>query len=155
MASFSMPLGNEPLLLSAANVLRASGIALLLKTYPNQRFVDTLTSIAISDVQVGFQGNPVGRTQRPNHSSALIHPEVISESTQAELRKGRVKKSRISRSITSAPQSASSLSKRMAFKLDGESFSIFPPHKVPPLMMVSPKNTAPLSTKLSTMQFNW
>src|SRR5437762_1692598 len=153
MASFSMPLSNEPLLLSVANVLQASGIVQLLKTYPNQRFVDTLTSIAISGAQVGFQGNPVGRTQRPNHSSVLIHPEVISESIQAELRKGRVKKSRISRSITSAPQSASSLSKQMAFKLEGESFSI--PHKVPPLMTVSPKNTAPLSMKLSTMQFNW
>ena len=47
-ATFSMPLNNEPLPPSAANVLRASGIAKLLKTYPNQRFVDTLTSIAIS-----------------------------------------------------------------------------------------------------------
>src|SRR5216117_1891807 len=91
MASFSMPLGNEPLPPSALNVLRESGIAQLLKTYPNQRFVDTLTSIAISGAQVGFQGNPLGRTQRPNHSSALIHPEVISESIQAELQKGRVK----------------------------------------------------------------
>jgi len=86
-----MPLSNEPLLPSAVNVLRASGIVQLLKTYPNQHFVDTLTSIAISGAQVGFQGNPLSRTQCPNHSSALIHPEVISKSIQAELRKGQVK----------------------------------------------------------------
>ena len=103
MASFSMALGNEPLPLSAANVLRASGIAQLLKTYPNQRFVDTLTSIAISGVQVGFQGNPVSRTQRPNHSSALIHPEVTVSQFKLSFGKDGSKKSRISRSITSAP----------------------------------------------------
>jgi hypothetical protein len=63
----------------------------LLQTYPNQRFVDTLTSIAISGACVGFQGAPAGTTQRPNHSSARLHPDVISKSIQDELRKGRVK----------------------------------------------------------------
>ena len=45
-----MPLGNEPLPPSAANVLRASGIAQLLKTYPNQRFVDTHSHPSLSQV---------------------------------------------------------------------------------------------------------
>lgn len=91
MAAFSLPIGNEPLPPSAATVLRASGIAQLLKTYPNRRFVDTLTSIAISGARVGFQGDPVARTQRPNHSSAFDHPEIIGESIQAELQKGRIR----------------------------------------------------------------
>ena len=91
MATFSIPPSNEPLPPSAANVLRASGIAKLLQTYPNQRFVDTLTSIAISGARVGFQGDPVDRPQRSNHSSALNHPEIISESIQADLRKGRIR----------------------------------------------------------------
>src|SRR5271170_1033283 len=56
LASFSLSFGDDPLPPSTANVLRASGIAKLLKAYPNQRFVDTLTSIAISGARVGFQG---------------------------------------------------------------------------------------------------
>ena len=39
-ASFSVSLSTEPLLPSEANVLRADGIVDLLKTYPNQRFID-------------------------------------------------------------------------------------------------------------------
>ena len=85
-----MPLSNEPLPPSAANVLRASGIAMLLKICPNQRFVDILTSIAISDARVGFQGDPVGRIQRSNHFSAFHHPEIINESIQADLRNRRI-----------------------------------------------------------------
>jgi hypothetical protein len=90
MATVFMPLCNDPLPQSAANVLRPFGIAKLLRTYPNQRFVDTLTSIAISGARVGFQGDPVGRTQRPNHSSAFNHPEIISDAIEAELKKGRI-----------------------------------------------------------------
>ena len=91
-ATFSVSFGNEsPLLPSVANVLRADGIADLLKTYPNQRFVDTLTSIAISGARVGFQGQPNCRTQRPNHSTAFAHPEIITDAIQNELRKGRLK----------------------------------------------------------------
>jgi hypothetical protein len=90
-ATFSVSLSTEPLLPSAANVLRADGIADLLKTYPNQRFVDTLTSIATSGARVGFHGNPSGQIRRPNHSSAFAHPEIITESIQNELQKGRVK----------------------------------------------------------------
>ena len=81
-----MSLGNESLS-SSADVLRASEIAELLKTYLNQRFVDTIISIAILGARVGFQGNFVGRTQRSNHSSAFIHLEVISESIQTEFQK--------------------------------------------------------------------
>jgi len=97
-ASFSVSLNNEPLLPSTANVLQADGIADLLKTYPNQRFVDTLTSIAIHGARVGFQGNSSGQIRRPNHSSAFSHPEIVMKSIQNELQKGRVKQ------ISSLPQ---------------------------------------------------
>jgi hypothetical protein len=90
-AAFSMPLTNEPLPPSAANVLRASGIAKLLETYPNHHFVDTLTSIAISGARVGFGGQPAGRVSRPNHSLALLHPEIVRGAIQDEVHKGRVK----------------------------------------------------------------
>src|SRR5436309_13955773 len=53
---------NERLPISAANVLNAQGIAELLRNYPNQRFVDTLASIAISGVQVGYTGSLSGQT---------------------------------------------------------------------------------------------
>jgi hypothetical protein len=53
--------------------------------------VDTLTSIAISGARVGFQGIPAGHVQRQNHSTAYAHPEIITESIQSELRKGRIK----------------------------------------------------------------
>ena len=39
-----------------ANILQADGITELLKTYPNQRFIDTLMSNAIYEARVGFQG---------------------------------------------------------------------------------------------------
>ena len=76
---------------SAANVLQADGIAHLLRNYPNQRFVDTLTSIAISGAQVGFQGSPSGQIRCRNHPSAYARPEIIMESIQTELRMGQVK----------------------------------------------------------------
>src|SRR5277367_1383974 len=91
-ATFSVSLGMAPPLKpSAANVLRADGIQELLKSYPNHRFTDTLTSIAISGARIGFQGRPAGHVQRFNHSTAYTHPEIISESIQSELRKGRIK----------------------------------------------------------------
>src|SRR5438552_13951854 len=97
-ASFSVSHSTEPLLPSVANVLRADGIADLLQTYPNQRFVDTLTSIALYGARVGFQGTSSGHIRRPNHSSAFAHPEIVMESIQNELQKGRVKQ------ISSLPQ---------------------------------------------------
>jgi len=64
----------------------------LLRTYPNRRFVDTITSIALHGTRVGFEGNPSGQVQRPNHASAFSHPEIITQSIQNELQKGRVKR---------------------------------------------------------------
>ena len=82
-------------------------------------------------------------------------PRSSANQFKLRFRKGDSKKSLISRSITSAPQLVSFQSKWMAFKLDEESSLIFPSHKVPPSMMVSRKNMAHLSMKLSTMQYNW
>jgi hypothetical protein len=130
-----MPLINEPLLPSTANILYASGIAKSLQSYPNQRFVDALTSITISGARVGFQRAPAGKTQRPNHSSAQLHPEVISKSNQEELRKGRVKEN------TSALPSASFQSSSKEYKPGGESSSMFPPHKDSLSTMGSQGNT--------------
>ena len=76
---------NECLPISAANVLNAQGIAELLRNYPNQRFVDTLVSIAISGVQVGYSGSLSG------HASTFAHPNVIADSIQSDISKGRVK----------------------------------------------------------------
>ena len=91
-ASFSVSFGSDlSLPPSVANVLRPDGIAELLKNYPNQRFVDTLTSIAISGARIGFQGQTSGRVQCPNHTTASAHPQIITESIQNELRKGRIK----------------------------------------------------------------
>ena len=55
-ASFSVSVSTEPLPPSAANVLRADGISELLKTYPNQRFMDTLLSITLYGARIGFEG---------------------------------------------------------------------------------------------------
>jgi hypothetical protein len=99
-ATFSVSVGSEPLRPSPANVLRAVGIADLLKSYPNQRFVDTLISIAMYGACIGFRGNPSGRVQCPNHASAFAHPEIIEQSIQSELQKGRLKQ------ISSLPSNA-------------------------------------------------
>jgi len=90
-ASFSVLLSTESLLPSAANVLRADGIADLLKTYPNQRFVDTLMFIAICGTRVDFQGHPFDHIRLPNHFSTFAHPEIIMESIQNELQKEYIK----------------------------------------------------------------
>ena len=83
--------GDKPLPSSSANVLRAAGIAELLSQYPNQRFVDTLTSIVTHGIRVGYEGSLSGRTRRPNHSSSYLHVDVIKNSIQSELKKGRIK----------------------------------------------------------------
>ena len=77
--------------LSPANVLNSTGIAKLLKKYPNRRFVDTLLSITISGARVGYKGTLSGQTRRPNHASAFTHADIISKSIQSELDKGRLK----------------------------------------------------------------
>ena len=83
--------GDKPLPSSSANVLRAAGIVELLSQYPNQRFVDTLTSIVTHGIRVGYEGSLSGRTRRPNHSSSYLHVDVIKNSIQSELKKGRIK----------------------------------------------------------------
>jgi Reverse transcriptase (RNA-dependent DNA polymerase) len=90
LASFSTSLSNEPLPPWAANVLQAPGISKLLQAYPNRRFVDTLTSIALTGARVGFQGNPAGVIRRPNHSPAFHHPDVVHKSIHDEIQKGWV-----------------------------------------------------------------
>ena len=77
--------------LSSANVLNSTGIAKLLKKYPNRRFVDTLLSITVSGARVGYEGTLSGQTRRPNHASAFTHADIISKSIQSELDKGRLK----------------------------------------------------------------
>ena len=81
---------NTPLPSSNANVLNPQGIATLLRHYPNQRFVDTLVSIALKGVTVGYTGSPTGQTRRPNHASTSVHPDVITKSIQFEIDAGRV-----------------------------------------------------------------
>src|SRR5439155_2381293 len=88
---------NEHLPISVANVLNAQGIAELLRNYPNQRFVDTPVSIAISGIQVGYTGSLSGQTRRPNHATVFAHPNVITDSIQSDISKGQVKE------ITSLP----------------------------------------------------
>ena len=90
-ASFSVSVGTELLPPSTANVLRAEGISELLESYPNQRFVDTLLSITLYGARVGFECAPSGHVQRPNHSTAFAHPEIITESITKEVQNGRVK----------------------------------------------------------------
>jgi len=86
-----IPSSSNPLPSSPANVLHAVGIAELLQQYPNRRFVDTITTIAASGVRVGFEGSNLGQTRRPNHASAFAHPDIITNSIQSEISKGRVK----------------------------------------------------------------
>jgi hypothetical protein len=72
-------------------VLRAAGIAELLFQYLNQRFVDTLISIATYGVRIRYQGFLSGQIRKPNHASAYLFAEVITEFIQSELKKGRIK----------------------------------------------------------------
>jgi Reverse transcriptase (RNA-dependent DNA polymerase) len=91
-ASFAISTVDAELLpTSTANGLQAFGISELLSTYPNRRFVDTLLSIALHGARIGFEGQPSGRVQRRNHSTAFVHPQTISESIRREIEKGRVK----------------------------------------------------------------
>jgi hypothetical protein len=50
--------------------LNPQGISLLLRNYPDKRFVDTLVSIASSGVRIGYEGDPDCRTESKNHRSA-------------------------------------------------------------------------------------
>src|SRR5205814_2140586 len=59
--------------------------------YPNQRFVDTLTSIATHGVHVGYEGPLSRQTHRSNPASSYLHMDVITKSIQSELEKGRIK----------------------------------------------------------------
>ena len=70
--------------------LRPQGIAELLQHYPDKRFVDNLISIATHGARIGYEG-PSTSTRRPNHASALMHPDIINASIQSELEKGRIK----------------------------------------------------------------
>jgi len=88
---------NTPLPSSKANVLNPQGISTLLRHYPNQRFVDTLVSIALNGITVGYTGSPTGQTRRPNHASTSVHPDVITKSIQSEIAANRV------REITNLP----------------------------------------------------
>ena len=77
--------------ISSANVLHPQGIAHLLRQYPNRRFVDALISIATSGVRIGYEGSLSAQTRRPNHASAFTHSDIITDSIQSEIIKGRIK----------------------------------------------------------------
>ena len=66
-------------------------IAELLSLYPDQRFVDTLITIATSGARLGYVGPLTGQTQQPNHASSYSHADVITKQIQNEVAKGRVK----------------------------------------------------------------
>ena len=82
---------HEPLPHSSANVLNPQGIAELLKHYPNQRFVDTITAIATCGARVGYIGPLTRRIRRPNHTSSFTQAEIITAQIQNELAKKRIK----------------------------------------------------------------
>ena len=86
-AIFSISLSNESLSSFMMNILRASEIAKLLKTYPNQCFVDIFMFIVISSAQINFQNDLVHRTQHSNHFSAFNHSKIINKSIQINLQK--------------------------------------------------------------------
>jgi hypothetical protein len=79
----------EPL--STASSLNPQGISLLLRNYPDKRFVDTLVSIASSGVRIGYEGDLSTRSESKNHRSALKQVDVITKSIQSEIDKGRIK----------------------------------------------------------------
>ena len=89
--SFFISLSIESLLLFMINVLWVDEIADLLKIYLNQCFVDTLTSIALYDACVDFQGNSFDHIWHSNHFSMFAHLEIVMKSIQNELQKRRVK----------------------------------------------------------------
>jgi hypothetical protein len=64
-------------------------IANLLQTYPDREFVKTLITIATYGARIGYQG-PIVFRRYPNHKSAIAYANVISESIQSELNKGRI-----------------------------------------------------------------
>ena len=76
---------------STANVLHPQNIAHLLQQYPNRQFVETLISIAISGVRIGYEGSLFAQTRRSNHTSAFTHPEIITNTIQSEIKTGWIK----------------------------------------------------------------
>ena len=80
----------------SANVLRAADIAELLSQYLNQRFVDTLISIATHDVRIKYEESLSSRMCRSNHAFSYLHMDVIKNSIQFELEKSRIKQIQLS-----------------------------------------------------------
>ena len=72
------------------NTLNVGGLTRLLRNYPDLQFVHTLIAIAQHGAQIGCDG-PHGCTRQPNHSSGLMHADVITKSIQLELDKGRIR----------------------------------------------------------------
>ena len=79
------------LLQSPANLLQSKGIAHLLRHYPNRRFVDTLISIVLFGARVGYEGPQSIQIRKPNHLSAYAHPDIVTNSIESEVIKGRIK----------------------------------------------------------------
>ena len=86
------PLNSSNILSSSiANVLHSQNITHLLQQYFNRQFVETLVSIAISGVHIGYEGSLSAQIHRPNHTSAFAHPEIITNAIQSEIKTGRIK----------------------------------------------------------------
>jgi len=77
--------------LSTPASLNPQGISLLLRNYPDKRFINTLVSIASSGIRIGYEGDLDCRTESKNHRSALKQVDVITKSMQSEIDKGRIK----------------------------------------------------------------
>jgi len=88
---------NEPLPFPGS--LTPEGIQHLLHDYPDKSFVDTLVSIALFSVQIGYEESRNYRIEEPNHRSALLQADVIVNSIQSEIDKGRIKEIQLCRAI--------------------------------------------------------
>lgn len=76
--------------MSKANTLNVESIIQLLHTYPDQNFIYILITITKFGAQIGYNGSRC-HIQQPNHSSATIYADIITESIQLEFDKGRIK----------------------------------------------------------------
>ena len=85
------PLPPREPLSSSSVTLNPNGIARLLQTYPDKRFVHTLVSIATSGTRIGYEGSLDFKVRESNHRSALHHADIVTRSIQSEIAKGRVK----------------------------------------------------------------
>ena|SRR5947207_6576844 len=150
--TFSTPLSNGPLPPSAANVCERLGSQSYSRPIPTSTLstpshpllspVHELVSRAILLVELSVLITPL----------PLLIPKSSMSQFKPTFKRDGLARSQIFLLIASVPQLASHQSIRMMFKLDGESYSIFLPHKVLPSMMAFPKNMAHLSMKLSMMQ---